>query len=183
MKALPIAITIISLSLLAGFGISYGDNDEGESRFKARATVAPVQNATYARECGSCHMAYPPGLLPQRSWDRIMNTLDKHFGDNAELEPAIARDIRQYLAQNSADHADYRRSRAINHSLTPQQVPLRISETPYIKRKHREIPARLITGNKEVRSMSNCQACHRSTDKGIFNEHSVKIPGYGRWDD
>lgn len=112
-----------------------------------------------------------------------MGTLDQHFGDNAELDPALAKEISQYLADNSADRVDYRRSRAISHSLTPDQVPLRISETPYIRRKHREIPARLITGNKEVRSMSNCQSCHRSADKGIFNEHDVNIPGYGRWDD
>ena len=183
MKVFTITATILSLSLLVGLGISYGDNDEHGGRFKPKASVAPVTNANYARECGSCHMAYPPGLLPQRSWDKIMGTLDNHFGDNAELEPALAKEIQQYLTTNSADHADYRRSRAINHSLTPEQVPLRISETPYIKRKHREIPARLITGNKEVRSMSNCQACHRSADKGIFNEHSVNIPGYGRWDD
>jgi mono/diheme cytochrome c family protein len=32
----------------------------------------------YKQECAACHMAYPPGLLPARSWTRIMSGLDKH---------------------------------------------------------------------------------------------------------
>jgi hypothetical protein len=32
----------------------------------------------YKQECAACHLAYPPGLLPARSWSRIMSGLDKH---------------------------------------------------------------------------------------------------------
>ena len=27
--------------------------------------IKTITNSVYAEECGSCHMAYPPGLLPQ----------------------------------------------------------------------------------------------------------------------
>ena len=60
---------------------------------------------------------------------------------------------------------------------------MRISELPYIRHEHDEIPRRLMEGNPKVRSRANCQACHRQADKGYFGEHGVNIPGYGRWDD
>jgi hypothetical protein len=40
-----------------------------------------------------------------------------------------------------------------------------------------------VASNDDVASFSNCQACHRGADAGIYNEHQVVIPGLGRWDD
>ena len=38
---------------------------------------APITlDPTYIQECGACHTAYIPGLLPQRSWKKIMGDLD-----------------------------------------------------------------------------------------------------------
>ena len=68
-------------------------------------------------------------------------------------------------------------------SLDSKQVPVRITETPYFMRKHDEIPAKMVTANKQVNSFSNCNACHSKADQGLFDEHGVRIPGYGRWDD
>lgn len=34
-------------------------------------SVKPVDNTIYEKECGSCHFAYPAGLLPSNSWKRI----------------------------------------------------------------------------------------------------------------
>jgi len=50
-------------------------------------------------------------------------------------------------------------------------------------REHREIPDRLITGNPDVSSLSNCAACHRHADAGSFSEREILVPGYGHWDD
>ena len=44
----------------------------------------------YVRECGDCHVAYPPGLLPATSWRRLMAGLDRHYGSDASLEPQLA---------------------------------------------------------------------------------------------
>src|SRR5512135_1196331 len=59
--------------------------------------VAPVQNEQYRSECGSCHTLYSPGLLPARSWQKIMGGLDKHFGDDASLAPEVTAAIEKYL--------------------------------------------------------------------------------------
>jgi len=37
--------------------------------------------------------------------------------------------------------------------------------------------------NPKLGSFSACQACHTSADNGNYNEHEVRIAGFGRWDD
>jgi hypothetical protein len=41
----------------------------------------------------------------------------------------------------------------------------------------------MIRKNSKINSFSQCDACHIDAEMGSFNEHSVRIPGYGRWDD
>lgn len=137
----------------------------------------------YKNECASCHMAYPPELLPARSWQAILNRLDRHFGDNASLDPVTLKTLGQYLQTHSADAVATRRSRRVLRSIPADNTPLRISQVPYIQHKHREIPTRYIRANPQVKSLSHCVACHQGAERGVFSEHSVRIPGYGRWDD
>jgi hypothetical protein len=63
------------------------------------------------------------------------------------------------------------------------QDPPRITQTRYFLRKHDEVPMRLVSGNPEIGSFSNCQACHVGAAKGSFDEDDVRIPGVGRWED
>lgn len=146
-------------------------------------TTHQASSTLYKEECSSCHMAYPAQLLPARSWDKILSHLDQHFGDNASLDSATLQQLRQYLQDNSADTIDSRRSRRLLRNIPMDSPPLRISELPYIRRQHHEIPARYISGNPQVKHLSNCIACHQGAEQGSFSEHQVRIPGYGRWDD
>jgi diheme cytochrome c len=156
---------------------SVGEGEQSKWFKTSRLDVAPASNQLYRNECASCHFAYQPGLLPTRSWQKIMSGLEDHFGDNAELMPEDYTAILNYLTDNSADLSDYKRSRKINNSLAKDETPLRITDTPYFKRKHRELPLSRITNNSEIGSIGNCIACHRQADKGSFNEHEIKIPG------
>lgn len=158
-------------------------DDDSYSRRGNVADVAPVHDARYAKECGSCHFAYQPGLLPARSWQKLMGNLADHFGDNAELPQEDSAAITDYLVKNAADRSNYRRSVKIDDSLSTRQTPARITQVPYIVSKHDEIPARLITGNPKVKSLSQCQACHTKAEAGSFSEREINIPGYGRWED
>lgn len=179
----PIIITsIIMAAGVLTIPVVFSDDDRREYRQRS-VGVAPVTSPIYKEECSSCHMAYPPGLLPARSWKKIMAGLESHFGDNAELEPDTFKSISEFLVSNSADDSNYRRSRKIMRSLSDKDAPIRISETPYIINKHDEIPDKLIKYNKKVNSLSNCSACHNKAEQGLFSEHGVNIPGYGRWDD
>jgi hypothetical protein len=158
-------------------------DDWVERSGRARHDVAPVANARYHAACGDCHMAFQPGLLPAASWQRVMAGLADHFGDNAELEPGDADAVRAYLVANAADAASGRRSRGFSRVGSPAAVPLRITETRYFLGKHDEVPTRIVRDNPEVRSFANCQACHQRAEAGSYNEHEVRIPGVGAWDD
>jgi hypothetical protein len=133
---------------------------------------------TYQTECASCHLAYPAHLLPKRSWQIIMATLPDHYGDDASLSPAVQGDILAYLSGNSAVNNDRMLRR-----VAVDKTPLRITELPYFKGKHREIPERMVKDNPKISSFSQCDSCHKGAAKGQFDEDNVVIPGFGRWDD
>lgn len=182
----------LSIPLLLGLAGSatlvLGDDDEREYGqggwfSQSRLDVAPVDNPSYREECGGCHLPYQPGLLPARSWEKMMASLDDHFGENAELDSETNTSIRNYLVANAADQSSYKRSQGINRSLSDDETPLRITETRYFQRKHHEIPLRYVKDNPEVGSFSRCQACHTNAEKGSYNEHEVRIPGAVGWED
>ncbi len=182
-----LAIAAGALTFVSQISLSDSDHD-GRKRskggmFERSADVAPVNNATYAKECGECHFAYQPGLLPERSWQKILDGLSNHFGDNAELAADKRQEIMKYLAENSAEHSSFRRSEKIMRSIENKATPMRITEIRYIQTRHYEVPARLIKGNDKVRSLSNCSACHTRADQGSYSEGEVKIPGAARWGD
>ena len=166
--------------------IAYSDDDRGKSDggiYGKTTDVPAVSNKLYATECGSCHFAFQPGWLPERSWRKIMATLDNHFGDNAELDDASRETITNYLVGRSADVLPNRMSNRIMRSLRADETPLRISGLAFMQHEHNEIPRRMLEGNPKVGSRANCLACHSQADKGFFNEHGVVIPGFGRYDD
>ncbi|PWC36053.1 diheme cytochrome c [Azospirillum sp. TSO35-2] len=115
--------------------------------------VPPVTHAATQKECGECHMAYQPGLLPASSWNRIMDGLSDHFGENASLPAETAATIRNYLTQN-AGSGDGRL--------------IRITEQRWWQRKHDFDPA--IWTRKTVGAKSNCEACHRTAARGLYED-------------
>jgi len=197
MKYLLTALVTVSI-IVASSSLIMADDDRHERKeheekeshrglfsrfFKKPLDVAPVKNAQYKEECGSCHFAYQAGLLPARSWEKIMANLDNHFDENAELDGETQKTITAYLLKHSADTSDYKRSRRIMNSLRTTDIPVRITQTPYFIRKHDEIPNRLVVDNPQVKSYSKCEACHQNAEKGSYDEHDVHIPGVGKWDD
>jgi len=144
--------------------------------------VAAVNNKAYADECSSCHYAYPPGLLPEASWRKLLAplALSDHFGENIEMKEAVRVEVLDYAVKHAADQAAEKRSRKIMSSLGTA-APLRISEVSYIKRKHSEIPEQLIKGNAKVNSLAQCDTCHTDAKNGNLDDDTVVIPGDGRW--
>lgn len=147
---------------------------------KSQLDFAPVTNQQYLDECGSCHFAFQPGLLPERSWRKIMNELDNHFGDSAEMASQIQPAILNYLLDNSAEHSNYLRSQNLVSSIKSDETPARITDTLYFKRKHNKIPADMFKDNLETGSFSNCNTCHRHAGQGLYNGHDVLIPDTNR---
>ncbi len=121
----------------------------------------PPANAAWQAECGSCHVAYPPRLLPAQSWRALMAGLDRHFGTDASLDKPAAREISAFLEKN-AGRPD-------------ASVRLRITETRWFRHEHDEISART-WNNPRIKSPANCAACHIQAQSGNFSEHGIRIP-------
>jgi hypothetical protein len=183
-KLLVASSLAISLGLTSGATVAQELAEAIFTPFRQKEIV-PVDNKQYKEECGSCHFAYQPGLLPTKSWEKLLTdeALSKHFGENAELDKDTLKVIYDYAIANAADKSYHKRSRKIAIATEKGDAPLRITEVRYIKRKHHELPEKMVKGNKDVKSLSYCDACHTQANKGVFDSDTVKIPNFPDWDD
>jgi hypothetical protein len=134
-----------------------------------------ADNATWQAECGSCHLAFNPALLPARSWDGVLGQQGEHFGEDLGLDPRVLAELRGFLAAHAAETRPVEAAWKVGASVPSADVPLRITATPYWAHKHRRI-ATQVWGTAEVQSKANCQACHSDADKGSFASSAVHPP-------
>ncbi len=157
----PLAIGIVALAFSA---LVLDRALAGDRHF-----FAPVADPVVKEECGSCHLAFSPSMLPARSWQRMMGELDKHFGDNASVDPAIAEKITRYLVANAGDTSGQRYSSKLLQGVALGSAPQRITELPKWVREHRKVPD-WEWRHKDVRTKANCVACHTRAEQGYFDE-------------
>lgn len=154
--------TVIALSLLmAVVAIVHGYADE---------RVPPVADPVVKAECGSCHMAFSPQFLPRRSWQKLIDTLSDHFGENATLAEDQRKAVLAYLLANAGDAPRAGSiGRKFTSSIPAAQTPLRITEVPRWIREHREVQAAR-WADPAVKSKANCEACHKLAAQGIYED-------------
>ncbi|MBF0283955.1 MAG: diheme cytochrome c [Magnetococcales bacterium] len=148
----PVA-ALLGVLLLAGTAHADGDD-----------RTPPIQHPETLKECGGCHMAYPPQMLPARSWEKLMGGLKEHFGENAQLDDGVRQSITTYLIANAGDAGG--RSWKFLRGVGADQTPLRLSETPRWKREHDKPAIRQGLNDPKVGSAANCPACHAAAAKG-----------------
>jgi hypothetical protein len=118
--------------------------------------VPPVANEAAKRECGACHMAYQPQLLPAEAWRRLFGELANHFGTDASLDEPAQQGILDYYVAHAGRAAG-------------AEAPLRITETAWWVREHRRISA-ATWAKPEIKFKGNCTACHRQADQGLYED-------------
>jgi cytochrome c553 len=157
--ALPLLLVLSTSTLLVHAATKYNGEDRGRP-------VMPAQtNLRWQAECGSCHMAFPPGLLPSTSWNKMMAGLNQHFDTDASLSPQDTQVIGTYLAMHASNR------------WTSTAAPLRITDSAWFKTKHRpEEVDPAVWKRASIKSQANCMACHPAADKGDFNERAIRIP-------
>ena len=184
-----ILIAVLMLILVASFGVwwfSYALHAPIEKQFGrpsgsiSRASVPFVgtklpDNAQWREECGSCHIPFYPALLPVRSWARTLAEQDKHFGTDLGLDAGTSAAILAFLTANAAERHLTEAGLKIDRSLAPNAAPLRITETPYWIKKHREIPSATWLAPK-VKSKTNCDACHLDAMQGTYEDAAMRLP-------
>jgi len=128
-------------------------------------SMARTDLPAYRQECASCHTAYPPGLLPASSWQRIMGNLQHHYGTDASLDDATVKQIGTWLQANAGT---YRR-------VTEAPPDDRITRSAWFERKHRRVTD-AVWRHASIRSAANCAACHPGAEKGDFDDDSLRLP-------
>ena len=147
-----------SLSLLFAFGL-LADNALADSKAFA------ASNKTWQAECASCHIAYPPNLLPAPAWRRMMAGLDQHFGTDASVDPKTAATIGAFLEANAGRE----------RSGKPEAAVLRITATRWFGHEHSGKAAATWKAGW-IKSPADCAACHRQAANGDFGERTLRLP-------
>jgi Dihaem cytochrome c len=122
-------------------------------------------SSAYVQECGACHSPYPPALLPKESWQRLMGSLDKHYGTDASLDAAAQKSIGDWVLAHAGSG---KRAR----TAPPED---RITRGDWFIREHREVP-KAAWSRPAIKSASNCGACHRGAAEGDYDENGISIP-------
>jgi hypothetical protein len=165
-------LAVAAAALAAGFTVATAaardrDGERAEEHEHGGRRARPGTRSAdpaYLKECGACHLAYPPGLLPAASWRAIMAGLDRHFGQDAELGPEERDALERWLVENAG------RERARSG-----EPPLRITGQPWFRREHDEVPAGA-AARASIRSMANCAACHPGAGSWDFDDDRARIP-------
>lgn len=158
-RPVPSPVALALCALLAAFALTGAAfADEGE-----RASRVPLL-PKYQQECAACHIAYPPGLLPAASWQRILDNLPRHYGTDASLDPTTVKELSVWLGANAG-----------GRRVREQPAGDRITRSAWFIREHDEVPASTWK-LPAVKSPANCMACHTRADQGDFNEHNIRIP-------
>ncbi|HUN10601.1 MAG: diheme cytochrome c [Candidatus Competibacter sp.] len=132
----------------------------------ADSSIRPLDHPVWRQECGACHVAYPPQLLPAPSWQAIMSGLDRHFGADARLDSQAQADILRFLELNAGR----------DETRAGGKPPLRITETRWFIHEHtEELPAG-VWKRPDVKSPANCAACHTAADRGDYSERTLHLP-------
>lgn len=164
-----------ALSLVAGFAVLAMASMSAGGAERLRRDVGPNASPAYEKECGSCHFAYQPGWLPERSWRHIMASLSRHFGENAEIAASSRDAITAYLAAGAADRAANVRSREIMEAIGPGETPTSITRVLYVGGIHGGFLDPAFRGEPAVKTLAQCPACHQQAERGWFSPVSYTV--------
>lgn len=140
------------------------------------ASVAPEFSlqkpyALYKKECGSCHIAYAPYLLPQKAWANLMSDLENHFGDDASLETAEFQSIFAFLEAHSMQKYD---TKFRANLAKENDDEIAISKYKFYEKAHQNLPNALFD-DERIKSRANCEACHERAELGFFGKSEVNF--------
>jgi cytochrome b len=138
-----------------------------------KGIVPHEADPAWKEECGACHMAFHPSLLPVASWTAIMGGLDRHFGEDASLDADKTKQITAFLVSHSAETQDSLPANVFRR-VNPER-PMEITATRFWQRKHDGIPASVFA-MKQVGAKQNCGACHGDAASGMFAPQAISIP-------
>lgn len=133
------------------------------------------ESPIFYEKCGACHKTYPTYLLTEKSWIRIMDGLDNHFGEKIEDQNISKHErvvIRKFLIDNAAESSTREAAYKTLESVKDGR-PLAITKTKLWRETHKDIPKNIYK-TKEIKDKSNCFACHKDIEKGNLEDINIR---------
>jgi Dihaem cytochrome c len=138
-----LSILLICGTIFGGMGFAYAL--EPVPPIGTVDPVAPeLQTAhqLYVQNCGTCHLALPPAVLPSETWDVLIGE-QAHYGTTLQaLLPIDARLISQYLRAYSRPNQGTR------------SIPFRVGQSRYFRALHPGVAL------PEPTRFASCVSCH-----------------------
>lgn len=148
-------------------------------------------SAQWTEECGSCHLAYHPSLLPARSWQAMLAQQGDHFGEDLVLDDTVIASLQAFALAHAAEQGESEAavkiaasvaesteapSSAIDAARTAATAtPLRITDTVYWQRQHAGIDD-AVWKTAPVHGKGDCGACHYDAEAATFEDSAMRIP-------
>ncbi len=156
------------------FSLSTAGQAIGESATNPGDDLTPrfEKDSLYIEECGTCHLAYPPMLLPAKIWKNLVDGLDNHFGDDATIERSTLDHIDKYLQTHALETETQSK---VGHWLKTiaEQPPNRITELTGFVEDHADAYRRMGESSRKTGFFSPCADCHKEAGDGIFDKERL----------
>jgi cytochrome b len=170
-RGVAIAIALAALLFSTGYIALWSPHDVERREREEGAARTVLKSGLWHKECGSCHLAYAPSMLPIASWQRMLDEQEKHFGEDLGISAATsARLIEHAKATPAPSWGAWK----LASSVPAGQAPLEVSGTPFWKAVHASLPETafrppLSAGKHE------CEACHRDAASGKFHPRMIQL--------
>jgi cytochrome b len=169
-----VASLFLASALLMPLYIVFSDTSFTKSYYSA--IDYKKEHPLFVEECASCHILYPPYLLPKRSWKKLMANLADHFGDDASLDDKDRVDIEKYLVTHSAETSTKEAAFYISNFKRNKKTDIiAITKTPYWQKRHKFIDKKIFDSPK-IKSRANCKACHKEFGSGKLDDALISMP-------
>jgi cytochrome b len=166
-----IAVLLSALLLAAqylhasGWMLGYPDARAPENGAPANSRLE-----AWNHECGSCHLAYAPSLLPARSWDAMLEKQDDHFGEDLALSRET---VRKLQASTHSPAPSWAAWKLAGSARSVDPPPMRITDAPFWRHAHRRLSAQEFA-RPPVAGRHDCEACHGDAASGIFAPRMIQ---------
>ena len=116
-----------------------------------------------------------------------MAGLADHFGEELELDKETQQEVLRHLLDQAADKRSRGKDSKFLRGLGPKDAPIRITDTPRWKKKHRELPES-VWSDSRIDFKGRCEACHTKAERGLYDDDDgLRVPGpngtWRPWDD
>lgn len=166
-------MALVMAALLGMGALAYFRSSPLDARAQAARQAPLASDKTWTSECGGCHLAYHPSLLPERSWSKLFATQGSHFGEDLALEGATLEHLEDFAVSHAAERLDSPVAWKMATTIEPDAAPVRITETAYWRERHE----RLDEATWKRVHRSDCGACHKDAVRGTFAPGAIEVRG------